>query len=174
MRELLRKHGVGYLVAAGATAAAVTLRWLLDPLMGDAFPFVTLFGAVAATVWLGGYRPALIVVVLGFLACAYLFIEPRHTFGLSESRNLVGLVAYLVTCSFIIGFGEAMRVAQRRFEELVRQQERLLPPTFATIEAIRQKHSLRDVVVIGFGLTLSVLIVGGVLGYESTARLVKN
>jgi hypothetical protein len=35
---------------------AVLLRWLLDPLMGDALPPVTLFGAVAAAVWLGGYR----------------------------------------------------------------------------------------------------------------------
>src|SRR5205823_4509400 len=116
-----------YGFSGAAVVVAVLLRWLLDPLLGDSFPLVTLFGAVAAAVWLGGYRPALLVVVLGYLGCVYLFIEPRGTFGLSESRNLVGLVAYLVTCSFIIGFGEAMRVAQRRFEELVRQQERLSP-----------------------------------------------
>ena len=35
-------------------AAAVLLRWVLDPLMGDALPLVPLFGAVAASVWLGG------------------------------------------------------------------------------------------------------------------------
>ena len=39
-----------------AVATAVLLRWLLDPVMGDALPLVTLFGAVAAAVWLGGYR----------------------------------------------------------------------------------------------------------------------
>src|SRR5262245_60560557 len=84
--------------------------------MGDTLPLVTLFGAVAAAVWLGGYRPALLVAAVGYLACAYLFIEPRGDFGLGEARNLVGLVAYLVTCSIIIAFGEAMRVAQRRAE----------------------------------------------------------
>src|SRR6266542_1871997 len=109
-----------YGVAVAALAAAVLLRWLLDPLLGDHLPMVTLFGAAAVAVWFGGYRPALLVVVLGYLACDYLFIEPRGVLGFTNLRNLVGLLAYLVTCSIIIGFGEAMRVARRRFEELVR------------------------------------------------------
>src|SRR6266542_3925716 len=115
-----------YGVAVAALAAAVLLRWLLDPVLGDYLPLVTLFGAVAVAVWFGGYRPALLVVVLGYLACDYLFIEPRGTLGLNNLRDVVGLLAYLVTCSIIIGFGEAMRVAQRRFERLARQQEQLL------------------------------------------------
>jgi hypothetical protein len=41
-------QATGYLVALVATAAAVLLRWLLDPVLGDALPLVTLFGAVAA------------------------------------------------------------------------------------------------------------------------------
>lgn len=44
-----------YILGFGALLAAVLVRWLLDPLMGDALPLVTLFGAVAAAVWLGGY-----------------------------------------------------------------------------------------------------------------------
>src|SRR6266852_5057355 len=106
-----------YTLALAALVAAVLLRWLLDPLMGDTLPLVTLFAAVAAAVWFGGYRPALVVVALGYLACAYLFIEPRGSLGLTEARNLIGLLAYLLTCSIIVGFGEAMRVSQRRFEE---------------------------------------------------------
>jgi K+-sensing histidine kinase KdpD len=90
------------------------LRWVLDPVMGDTLPLVTLFGAVAAAVWLGDYRLALIVVTFGYLACTYLFIEPRGTFGSTEARNLVGLVAYLVTGSIIIGFGKPMQAFRRR------------------------------------------------------------
>jgi hypothetical protein len=37
-----------------ALVLAVALRWALDPLLGDALPLVTVFGAVAAAVWLGG------------------------------------------------------------------------------------------------------------------------
>jgi len=91
---------------------AVLLRWLLDPVLGDSLPLVTLYGAVAFGVWIGGYRPAVVAVVLGYLACSYLFIAPRGTFSV-DTPTLVGIAAYLFTCSIIIGFGEAMRASQR-------------------------------------------------------------
>jgi PAS domain S-box-containing protein len=94
-------------------AAAVLLRWLLDPIMGDSLPLVTLSGAVAAAVWVGGYRPALLVTVVGYIACRYLFIQPRGTF-LFNTEIVVGGIAYLFTCSLIIGIGEAMQRAQTR------------------------------------------------------------
>ena len=80
--------------------------------MGDSLPLVTVFGAVAAAVWLGGYRSALVATVLGYLACAYLFIEPRGRLGITDIGNLLGLVAYLFTCALIIGFGEMARHSQ--------------------------------------------------------------
>jgi PAS domain S-box-containing protein len=100
-----------YAVAVLALAGAVLLRWLLDPLMGDSLPLVTLFGAVAGAVWVGGFRPALLVTSVGYLACHYLFIQPRGTlrFGTADA---VGLVAYIFTCALIVAIGEAMRYAQ--------------------------------------------------------------
>jgi PAS domain S-box-containing protein len=112
-----RSAGRTYALAIGTLVAAVLLRWLLDPVMGDALPLVTLFGAVAAAVWFGGYSPAILVGVLGYLACAYLFIPPRGQLGLQVPANAVGLVAYLFTCSLIIGFGHAMRAAKLRANE---------------------------------------------------------
>jgi PAS domain S-box-containing protein len=100
-----------------ALAGAVLLRWALDPLIGDSLPLVTLFGAVAAAVWLGGHRPAVLVALLGYLACNYLFIEPRGRLGLEDVAHQVGLVAHLFTCSLIIVIGEAMRRAQARAGE---------------------------------------------------------
>jgi PAS domain S-box-containing protein len=113
VRSSLKTYAVGFL----AVAAAVLLRWVLDPLMGDALPLVTLFGAVAAAVWLGGYQLAIPVTLLGYIACHYLFIEPRGHLDLTNTPNVVGLVAYLFTCSLIIVFGEAARVAQSRVAE---------------------------------------------------------
>ncbi len=124
-----RSVGITYAVAIAALVAAVLLRWLLDPLMGDALPLVTLFGAVAAAVWLGGYRPAIAVAILGYLACAYLFIAPRGRLGLDEVGTVVGLVAYLFTCSVIIGFGEVTRRARVRASE----QRELLRVTLRSI-----------------------------------------
>ena len=108
-----------YALSLLALAAAVLLRWALDPLMGDALPLVTLFGAVAGAVWLGGYRPAVLVALLGYVACEYLFIPPRGTLSLGNFRSLIGFAntigfaAYLFTCAIIIGLGQAMRKAQQ-------------------------------------------------------------
>ena len=103
-------YALGFL----ALVLAVLLRWALDPLMGDALPLVTLFGAVAAGVWLGGYRLAIPIALLGYLACHYLFIPPRGHFNLTNTANVVGLIAYLFTSSLIIVVGEVARVAESR------------------------------------------------------------
>ena len=116
MPDHSRSTVIAYLVAVAATAVVVLLRWLLDPWMGYYLPFITLYGAVAAAVWYGGYRPALVATAFGYLACNYLFMEPRGTLALLHSHHYIGLVLYLFTCSLIIGFGEAMRVAQSRAE----------------------------------------------------------
>src|SRR5689334_5634173 len=84
--------------------------------MGDALPLVTLFGAVAVAVWLGGYRPAIPVAILGYAACLYVFIPPRRTFNLSRA-DFVGMIAYFFTCSLIILIGEAARRAQAQAHE---------------------------------------------------------
>lgn len=113
MRDSLKNYVLGLL----AVAAAVFLRWILDPLMGDALPLVTLFAAVAAAVWLGGYRVAIPITLIGYIACHYLFIEPRGEFEVTDTANLVGAIAYLFTCALIIVFGEAARIAHRRATE---------------------------------------------------------
>lgn len=112
----VRDMRTAYALGLVAVVLATLLRWLLDPLMGDALPLVTLFAAVAAAVWLGGYRVAIPVTIIGYVACHYLFILPRGSFDFSMS-TVVGLVAYLFTCALIIVFGEAARVAQSRATE---------------------------------------------------------
>ena len=73
-----------YGISIAAVAAAVILRWLLDPFLGDTLPLVTLFGAVALAVWIGGWLPAAVAAVLGYAACHYLFIAPRDVVDLAQ------------------------------------------------------------------------------------------
>ena len=110
----VRNLRAAYALGLVAVVLAVLLRWLLDPLMGDSLPLVTLFGAVAAAVWLGGYRVAVPVTLIGYVACHYWFIPPRGHIDLGNMANLVGLVAYFFTCTLIIFFGEATQIAERR------------------------------------------------------------
>ncbi|HEX7772095.1 MAG TPA: PAS domain S-box protein, partial [Pyrinomonadaceae bacterium] len=109
MGSVLKTYVLGLLVLV----IAILVRFLLDPVMGDTLPLVTLFGAVAAAVWLGGYRIAIPVTLVGYIACAILFIPPRGGVDLGRV-NLIGLIAYLFTCALIIVFGEAARVAHTR------------------------------------------------------------
>lgn len=51
MRNSFRIYALGFT----ALLMAVLLRWALEPLLRDSLPLVTLFGAVAAAVWLGGF-----------------------------------------------------------------------------------------------------------------------
>jgi PAS domain S-box-containing protein len=108
----MRRPVTAYLLSLAAIVVAVAVRWALDPLMGDALPLVTLFGAVAAASWIGGWRPALLVTIIGYLAAEFLFIAPRGAIRIADTSQIVGLVAYAFTCALIIGFGEAMRIAQ--------------------------------------------------------------
>ena len=117
MDAKVRNSFTAYVLGLVALILAVLLRWMLDPLMGSSLPLITLFGAVAAAVWLGGYRVAIPIALLGYIACHYLFISPRYRFDIASVENQVGLVAYLLTCSLIIVFGEAARVAQTRTAE---------------------------------------------------------
>jgi PAS domain S-box-containing protein len=106
-----------YAFAIFVAAAAVGVRWLLDPVIGDAFPFVMLFGAVAAAVWLGGWQPAVVAALIGYVASEWLFVQPRGGLFLTEPVNLVGFIAYTITCALIIFFGQSARRAQGRANE---------------------------------------------------------
>jgi PAS domain S-box-containing protein len=121
------KPVVAYGVALLTLAAAVLLRWLIEPVLLGKLPLITLFGAVAVAVWFGGYRPALLAAALGYAACHVLFIAPWGRF--SELQNVLGAVTYLLTSGAIILFGEAMRRAQAR----ARQEHEKLQVTFGSI-----------------------------------------
>lgn len=78
MTTKVRNSAAAYALGFVLLILAVLLRWALEPLMGDSLPLVTLFAAVAAAVWLGGYRLAIPLALIGYVACHYLFIPPRY------------------------------------------------------------------------------------------------
>ena len=166
---------IAYGAAVVAVGAATLVRWLLDPVLGDQLPYPTFFVAVIFAAWIGGLRPALLATGLGFFVSWYCFLSPRFSLFSTSGVQFLGLGMYLMVSFAIAGFGEAMRVGERRFAVLARQQEKFSwPSSAASGEAIRLKHSLRDVAVIGFGLVLILLLLGGALGYRGAGRMDDN
>jgi PAS domain S-box-containing protein len=126
----VRDRPAAYGLSIAALLGALALRWLLDPLMGDALPLATLIAAVAVAVWAAGYWAAAAVAVVGYLACDYLFIEPRGSFELGDLPSRIAAVAYALTCAIVIGLGEAMRRAQQRAAERGQLLEETLQSRF--------------------------------------------
>ncbi len=112
----LRRVLIQYSVAIGATAAAVYLRVLLNPLLGHRLPFITLYAAIAVTVCFGGWQPALLATLLGYGAAYLAFIrtEPGSTLSFDQPGGLAGLGAFLASSLLLIGLGNGMRTALRR------------------------------------------------------------
>jgi len=117
------------LVPVVALGATLLLRWVLDPWLADREALSLLYGAVGLSVWIGGWRPAAAVVVVGLVASDWLFIAPRADFGFDTVPNLVAGALYLLSCAIIITFGEAMRRARNQLlaskQAVERQAEEL-------------------------------------------------
>ncbi|HVQ42690.1 MAG TPA: PAS domain S-box protein [Vicinamibacterales bacterium] len=123
------RRALKYLFAIAAVAGAVLVRALLDPILGDSLPLVTLYGALAITVVLCGIGPAVLAALTGYVACSYLFIEPRGSVQFHTTADVVGVVAYLFTCALVIASGEAARRARAR----VGDQREVLRVTLGSI-----------------------------------------
>src|SRR5262245_44217007 len=105
------------------TALAVVLRWLLDPLLGDHFPLITLFAVVVFVAWYAGRGPALLSLIVGAVAGDYFFFHPRYSFTIGQSEAQTGLALYGVLGIASIGLVESLRNARRRAQEQERQLE---------------------------------------------------
>src|SRR5947209_5099319 len=76
------------------TALAVVLRLLLDPLLGEHLPFITLFAAVGFVAWYGGRGPALLALLAGALGVTVFVLQPRYSFAVAQPEYQVGLLLY--------------------------------------------------------------------------------
>jgi len=120
-----------YLNALGLAAAAVALRWLLIPLVGADAPYATILGAVALTVWLWGWGPAVLTALAGLIGTGLFIARPLGTLPPDYLHTLVGFAIYALTCGLIIGLGEEMRRTRDAYR---RSQERFLGSQEAAIQ----------------------------------------
>jgi K+-sensing histidine kinase KdpD len=109
-----------YGVSLAAIAAVIVVRLLLDPWLGERFPFMTVLLAVPFAAWYGGRGPALVALVAGAFAVAYFVLQPRYTLPIGQIDYQVGLVLYAIVCVASIAMFESVRRHSRQAEH--RQQ----------------------------------------------------
>src|SRR5438045_3565125 len=110
-------------IAAAGLAAAVAMRWGLDPWLGPQYPLICLFAAVALAASVGGWVDALWVAVVGYVIARWMFVEPRGTLAIGSAAEYGRMLAYGVTSLVIAAFGEAMRRSLQRAESARRAAE---------------------------------------------------
>ncbi len=131
--RLSRSNILHYGCAVVSTVLATLVRLLLDPVLGDQFPFATLFFAVLLTAWYGGSRPALSAVILGAISADYFLLPPRGNFVLHGEAEYFGMAIFVGVGLGLALVGGAMhdaplgsiRKLRQTQDALVETEERL-------------------------------------------------
>jgi len=100
------------LTALVCLGTALALRYFLNATIGNALPFVTVFGATAAAQWYGGRYAAISVALLGLFGCVLMLAPADGRPRVDEVGGVLGIVAFLFTSVVIIAFGEVARAAR--------------------------------------------------------------
>jgi signal transduction histidine kinase/CheY-like chemotaxis protein len=136
-----RSHCARYGGALAIATAAIALRWLLIPWLEADVPYATLLGAVAIVVWMGGWGPALVAAIFGFIGTGLVIGRPLGVLPVDHMHAVVGITLYAVTCALIIILGEALRRAR---DDYRRSQQRFLRSQEAAIQGYALLKTLRD------------------------------
>jgi len=144
LRGRPRPWWVDYALPVAAMTVATVVRLVLDPRLGDLYPFATYLGAVTVVAWFGRTRHAAFTLVISGLLAFSLFISPRSAFAPTDPAILLGMAFNLTVAAVVVAMSHQMRVARARAERLLAQalvrQDEL--GQLATVEA-EQRERLR-------------------------------
>jgi PAS domain S-box-containing protein len=93
-----------------------------------ALPFIFFFPSITVVAWYGGFKPAVLSIILAGLTAVWFFIEPLQTFKV-RIPEIWGLLAFSLSCFLIVG---AIEMMHRARAGLTRSRD-LLSTTLASI-----------------------------------------
>jgi two-component system sensor histidine kinase KdpD len=131
---------VPYPVAVLSVVVATGLALPLYPVASD-FPVLLLLAAVAVSASFGGYGPALVVTVCGFLALDFFFEQPPFTFAVSGLGPPLDLVAFLFVALLLGTLNARLRAARQRASAARRDAEAALQARDEALAIV--SHDLR-------------------------------
>src|SRR5688500_10711558 len=93
-----------YLLAAVLLLLALAAQWALRPLVGIQVPFLFFLPAIGVASMLGGWRPALLVLVGGFVNSLF-WLDVGRGAGLDSVAGQVTLAGYVVAGGVLLAMG---------------------------------------------------------------------
>lgn len=127
LRPTIERYG--YLFAVICIAVATVLFYPGRDYFAKeqwALLYLLIIGLVAG---LSGVRPALLAAVLAFLAWNYFFLPPFHTFRVTDPKDWLSLVVFLIV-GVVMGL-QTGRMRERESEALAREREMELLKEFS-------------------------------------------
>ena len=127
-----RTDRIGYLLAFALCGVSLFAYGLLERESHAHFLFPTLYPAIVAAGWYGGFRAASAATIFSAAASDYWFLEPTPAFGIRETDAIVQLVVFVGGGLLLGVLTEALhrryeqeRVARVHAEQEARQTEHL-------------------------------------------------
>ena len=102
-----------YVVAVGSVLIATGVALPFYPGASD-FPVLLLLAAVTISASFGGYGPAAVTVVAGFLALDFFFEFPPYSLAVSAVGTSLDLVAFVLVAVLLGTLNARLRVARQR------------------------------------------------------------
>ena len=139
-----------YSLAILAAIAALFLRRLLAPVLGQQNPYHTAWAAVVFSAWFCGLGPSVMTILVDLAGIWYWFLPPSGSFGLADPRtDIAGMLGFVVFSGLIAAFGDATRRSldnSHRAEEQLRYARADLERTVQqrTAELSTANDSLRE------------------------------
>ncbi len=138
---LANQPAARYALALGLTILALLVRWLINPVLGDLGPFLSVYAAVTlAAVYLGA-GPATLTALIGLIGSSRWFLLQGHLKFESRS-DLAYSAGFLLVSGIIILLAERSRrallqveAARQTLEEKVDERTRELQVALANLQA---------------------------------------
>jgi signal transduction histidine kinase len=141
-RHRIRAPYVRYGSAVAMALAAVFLRWLLDPILGERIPYLTVYPAIMIVAVTLGAGPAMATTLFSLVLIELFFLDFGGTMS-KVSFVVRGLI--LILTSFYVGrVGEGLRRVRVRAEaeaEAARQAEENLKRAHSELEERIQERT---------------------------------
>jgi len=124
-RKAVNADWRGYAFALLATALATGLGFLIDRWLPIANISVAFLMAVMVVAMRVGLRPAILTSVWSFLAFNFFFTEPRWSFTVTDSKNLLTIVFFLIAAVIVSNMAGRLRTQVQSTREHARRTTNL-------------------------------------------------
>ncbi|MBR9973680.1 sensor histidine kinase [Magnetospirillum sulfuroxidans] len=108
--------------AVAATGAATGVGFVVDKIgLPIANISVAYLMAVLLVALKGGLRPAILTSVASFFAFNFLFTEPRYTFAITDTQNILTVVFFLIAAVVVSNMAARLRAQMQATKESARR-----------------------------------------------------